>query len=166
MLGLRVLPIGSAIGLMLCATMNPNVLAAEVVIERLVASDTSFARPHDIHVDPAGRVLIVDPGNNRVQIRDGDLKLIKTLEGPGYDFNEPKYLTVDIDGWLYVADENNNQIKIFDAKYRLQATIGDGRRGTDAGSLNKPEGIEVRGARIWVSDTYNDRILLYRINRR
>ena len=292
MTGLRVLRIGSAIGLMLCAIMNPIVVAAEVVIERLIASDTSFSRPHDlvlsadgrflyvadvgndvvrvldpqtlatvgrigggdldsphdvtfdaqgrlwvadsgndrtvvyevtgktgrrlaaysaeqdspegvatasdgrvyvanasrhtvlvlrdgeivqrlgargggadqfsrphdIHVDPSGRVLIVDPGNNRIQIRDGDLKLIQTLEGPGYDFNEPKYVTVDAGGWLYVADEYNNQIKIFDADYRLQATIGDGH-------LNKPEGIEVRGDRMWVSDTYNDRILLYRIKR-
>lgn len=129
------------------------------------AGPDGFARPHDIHVDAKGRVLIVDPGNNRIQIRDLQLKLLRTLEGPGYDFNEPKYVTVDAAGWLYVADEYNNQVKVFDADFRPVATLGDGQAGKGPNRLRKPEGVEVRGDRLWISDTYNDRILLYRIRR-
>jgi YVTN family beta-propeller protein len=124
-----------------------------------------FVRPHDIHVDSRDRVLIVDPGNNRIQVRDLELRLLRTLKGPGYDFNEPKYVTVDAAGWLYVADEYNNQVKVFDADFRPVATLGDGQAGKGPNRLRKPEGVEVRGDRLWVSDTYNDRIVLYRVRR-
>ena len=124
-----------------------------------------FSRPHDIHIARDNRVFIVDPGNNRIQVRDLELKLLITLKGAGFNFREPKYVATDARGWLYVADEYNNQIKVFDTAYRLQGRIGDGRAGRGEGRLKQPEGVEVRGDELWISDTYNDRILRYRIHR-
>ncbi len=43
------------------------------------------------------------------------------------------------------------------------ARDGPGRRGKGADRLNKPEGVEAVDDRVWVSDTYNHRILLYRL---
>ena len=126
------------------------------------AGDKDFNRPHDVLVDRQGRVLVVDSGNDRIQILDQDLTLLRSLSGASYDFNEPKYLAVDEQDNLYVADEYNNQVKILDPDYRIIAVIGTGKRGRGPGQLNKPEGVETRDGLIWISDTYNDRILLYR----
>jgi len=121
-----------------------------------------YNRPHDVLVDRQGRVLVVDSGNARIQILDQDLTLIRSLAGSAYDFNEPKYLAVDEQDNLYVADEYNNQVKILGPDYRIIEVIGTGKRGREPGQLNKPEGVETRNGLIWISDTYNDRILLYR----
>jgi DNA-binding beta-propeller fold protein YncE len=121
-----------------------------------------YSRPHDIEVDERGRVFVADPGNNRIQVLDTDLAVVRTLGGAEYAFNEPKYVAVDEKGWLFVADEDNNQIRIFDDAYAQVGAIGTGERGSGPGQLNKPEGVDVAGRYIWVSDTYNDRILLFR----
>ena len=121
-----------------------------------------YRRPHDIEVDGKGRVIVVDPGNNRIQILDAGLRFVRALHGPTYDFNEPKYVAVDEQGWMFVADEYNSQIKILDDAYRLAGVIGTGAKGSGPGQFNQPEGVEVAGGRIWISDTYNNRIVLYR----
>ncbi len=114
-------------------------------------------------VDARGRVYAVDPGNDRIQVLSPALGLLGVLAGPPYDFDEPKYLAFDERGWLYVADEHNNQVKIFDENRKPLAVIGSGERGKGPDRLNKPEGVEARGGRVWVSDTYNHRIVLYRL---
>lgn len=48
---------------------------------------------------------------------------------------------------------------IFDPQYRLLLTLGTA--GNEP--LNQPEGVAVRGDTLWVSDTYNNRILRYRL---
>ncbi|MEE8500654.1 MAG: NHL repeat-containing protein [Kiloniellales bacterium] len=122
-----------------------------------------YRRPHDVGVDAQGRVYAVDPGNDRIQVLTPTLEFIAALAGAPYDFDEPKYLAFDGRGWLYVADEDNDQIKIFDAHRKPIAAIGDGKRGKGPNRLNRPEGVEARGDRVWVADTHNHRILLYRL---
>ncbi len=112
-----------------------------------------FVRPHDIHVWK-DKVYVADPGRNRIQIFDRELQPLRKLEA---DFKEPKYMEVDPRGWLYVADQHNNVIKVFDENDKLILAFGKEE-------LNLPEGVEVRGDRIWVSDTYNDRVLLYKLS--
>jgi DNA-binding beta-propeller fold protein YncE len=122
-----------------------------------------YARPHDIEIDASGTVYATDPGNNRIQILSPELVYREALGGPTYDFNEPKYLAFDERGWLYVADEYNHQIKIFDPERRRVAVIGTGERGEAPDRLNAPEGVTVWQDRVWVADTHNHRILLYRL---
>lgn len=109
-------------------------------------------RPHDVDITGDGRLLIADPGNHRIQVWDTALRPLGELR---HGFKEPKYFDVAADGWLYVADQHNNVIKVFDADLKPVAQFGEG-------TLNLPEGVEVAGERIWVSDTYNDRVRLYR----
>ena len=125
--------------------------------------DLGLRRPHDIDIDVRGLLHIVDPGNKRIVVVDRDLMPVRVLAGSPFDFNEPKYLAFDEAGRLYVADEHNHQVKIFDRDYRLLWTIGTGRSGKDPGMLRKPEGVAARGGRVWIADTYNDRIVLYRL---
>jgi YVTN family beta-propeller protein len=122
-----------------------------------------FIRPHDINLGPDGRLYVADPGNNRLQVLDDELRTVDVLEGQGYSFHEPKYLAFDERGWLYVADEYNHQVKIFDRERQRVVTIGSGRRGAGEGELNQPEGVTARDRRVWVADTYNNRILLFRL---
>ncbi len=65
---------------------------------------------------------------------------------------------------LYVADVGNDAVKVLRPNtLATLAVIGSGRRGKGADRLNKPEGVEAVGDRVWVADTYNHRILLYRL---
>lgn len=123
-----------------------------------------YRRPHDIGVDARGTVYVADPGNDRVQILDSELGFITSLGGEApYDFDEPKYFFVDESGRLYVGDQHNDQVKIYNEQRELVGVIGTGERGDAPGQLDRPEGVEVHGNRVWVSDTYNNRIVLYRL---
>ncbi len=47
--------------------------------------------------------------------------------------------------------------------YGAGAGDGSGARAADGdGQLDRPEGVTVRGDHVWVSDTYNNRILLFK----
>lgn len=120
-----------------------------------------YVRPHDIHVDRQGRVLVIDAGNNRLQILDRDLNFLGQLAGPVYGLKEPKYMTVDEAGLVYISDQYNNRILVLDAAHKPVLAFGD-KPDPAFGALNKPEGVEVRGRHMWISDTYNDRVLLLR----
>ncbi len=124
--------------------------------------DGQFVRPHDIQVAPNNDIFVADSGNHRVQILDADLNHKRTLAGSPYHFNEPKYMAFNLDSTLYVADEYNSQIKIFDETLKPLGFIGTGGKGDGPGQLNWPEGVDVRAGRVWIADTDNNRILLYR----
>jgi len=127
---------------------------AKVRVTGSGGANGGFVRPHDIHVWN-NTVYVADPGNNRVQLFDLELRPLRMVEA---GFKEPKYMEVDKRGWLYVADQHNNVIKVFDEKDRPVFTFG-------AGELNLPEGVAVAGDRIWIADTYNDRVLLYTVRK-
>ena len=126
------------------------------VVRRLKrVAGRNLSRPHDIHIDRQGRVFAVDPGNERILVLDGSLHATKVLKGSFYGFNEPKYVATDDRNRVFVADEYNNRILFLDGNLRPAGEIKSG--------LNQPEGVEVLDDRLWVSDTYNDRILLYKL---
>jgi hypothetical protein len=62
-------------------------------------------------------VLVLDGGNNRVEVFDGSGRLLAKwgLRGPapGY-FSQPQAISVDCAGRVYVADTNNNRVQRFD----------------------------------------------------
>jgi len=126
------------------------------------AAGTALARPHDIHVGPKDRVYLADSGNHRVLVFDRDLNLLSELKKADYAFNEPKYVATGEDGTLFLADEYNHQIRVFDPEFREIAVIGTGKKADGPGGLNGPEGVDVAGRYLWVSDTHNHRIMLFK----
>ncbi|HEX6829834.1 MAG TPA: NHL repeat-containing protein [Burkholderiales bacterium] len=126
----------------------------------------NLSRPHDVEVDGAGNVYVVDSGNNRVVIFDRNLAVKRSLLGAPYNFNDPKYLFIAGDGTLYVADQHNHRIKIFGAGYLPLGVIGTESAGSGPGQFDRPEGVLADGERLWVADTYNDRIVLFRLLRK
>ena len=128
------------------------------------AGPNEYVRPHDIHVDSAGKVFVSDPGNNRIQVLDAELGFLEAIGPPALAFHEPKYFDGDARGWLYVADEYNHQIKVLDSKRKLVLVIGTGQAGEGPDRFHNPEGLEISGRRLWVSDTRNHRIVRYRLS--
>lgn len=84
-----------------------------------------------------------------------DAQLIARSDGT---FSTPHDVAFDHEGRLPVADSGNNQIAV----YRI-----DGVKGTLfeswTGRLRNPEGVAVHGDTLWISDTYNHRILAFRL---
>jgi len=125
--------------------------------------ETHLSRPHDVHVSPDGHVYVVDSGNHRIMIYDADLALVGELSQADYGFNEPKYMTFADDGRLLVADQFNDRILILNQRHEVIGQIGTDERGDGLNQLHKPEGVDIAGRYVWVADTYNNRIQLYRI---
>lgn len=128
-----------------------------------VAKANGLAAPHDVAVARDGTLWIADAGNDRLVHMTADLAVIKTVAGSPYDFNGPRYLDFDTAGRLYVADKYAHQIKVLAPDNTLLLTLGTGRGELGPDKFDRPEGVAIRGADVWFSDTYNDRTVRYRI---
>lgn len=69
------------------------------------------------------------------------------------------------DGTLIAADKYNHQVKFIGPDGKLLLVLGDGKPGKGPGRFTTPEGVEVRGNTVWLSDSGNDRVVRYRIQR-
>ena len=93
------------------------------------------------------------------------LNILRELSRKTYDFNGVRYMDLLEDGTLVAADKNNRQIKFIGSDGKLLLVLGDGKRGQGADEFATPEGVEVRGNTIWFSDSGNDRVVKYAIQR-
>ena len=103
-----------------------------------VGEAAGFSSPHDLAVAADGRLWLADAGNDRLVILSPELEVL-------------------------VADKYANRIKVLAPDGRLVLTLGSGRGELGPGVFDRPEGVAIRGADVWISDTYNDRIVRYRI---
>ncbi len=129
----------------------------------IVAQAGGMSSPHDVVVAPNGTLWIADAGNNRLLNMTPEFKLISIVQGAPYHFKGPRYLDFDREGRLYVADKYANQIKVLAPDNSLLLTLGSGKSGLGPGKFDRPEGIAINGTDVWFSDTYNNRIVRYRI---
>lgn len=70
---------------------------------KLGSGRVEFRTPHDITIDPQGRLLVADRGNMRIQILDQDGKFIDEWK----QFSRPSGISIR-DGLIYVADSESN----------------------------------------------------------
>jgi DNA-binding beta-propeller fold protein YncE len=135
-------------------------------LERTVGSrgsrDGEFANPHDVEAAADGSFYVVDSGNDRVQVFDAELRHRGTFGKP-LGLNGPKYIAFDGDR-VWLADEDNHRILLLDGKHQPLGVLGTGKRGRSAGEFHKPEAVLARAPYVWVIDTYNDRIVLLRVD--
>lgn len=132
--------------------------------EKIVAELTGLSSPHDLEVNADGDIWLADSGNHRMLLLSTDLKVKKELSGPPYDFNGVRYQDFLADGTLVVADKNNHQVKLISSESLLLGVLGSGKPGKGPNQFTTPEGVEVRGSTIWLSDSGNDRIVQYKLN--
>lgn len=69
----------------------------------LGSGPVQFKTPHDITLDPAGRLFVADRGNMRLQILNQDGGFI----GEWKQFSRPSGVAIR-DGWVYVTDSESN----------------------------------------------------------
>jgi len=131
---------------------------------RVKAELTGLSSPHDLELAPDGDIWLADAGNDRMLLWSPDLEIKRELKGAPYNFNGVRYQDVLADGTLIAADKNNHQIKVIGPDGALLKIIG-AERGKGPGLFTTPEGVEVRGDILWLSDSGNDRIVKYRMVR-
>jgi DNA-binding beta-propeller fold protein YncE len=131
-------------------------------IGRHGSRDGEFSRPHDVAAARDGSVYVVDSGNDRVQVFDAAMKH-RVSFGAALTLRGPKYLCFDGDH-LWLADEDNHRILRLDRRHQPHGVLGTGKRGRGANEFYKPEAVLARAPYVWVIDTYNDRVVLLRID--
>ncbi len=131
---------------------------------KVVNEMTGLSSPHDVELAPNGDIWLADAGNDRMVLLSPDLKIKKILQGPPYNFSGPRYQDTMPDGTLIVADKNTHSIKIIGPGGALLQVLGNGP-GKGSGKFRTPEGIELKGQTLWISDSGNDRIVKYRITK-
>ena len=130
----------------------------------MVGKAGGLSAPHDVAVSADGSVWIADSGNDRLVRMNQDLETLTVLEGKPYDFDGPRYLDFDGKGRLYVADKYAHKIKVIAPDHALFYTLGGERAGLGPGLFDRPEGVVIHDNKVWFSDTYNNRIVRYRIS--
>jgi DNA-binding beta-propeller fold protein YncE len=143
-----------------------------------IPAGARFHNPFGVAVDRRGNVYVADAGDsNRIRKIDAESAAVTTLAGgaEGFadgtggaaSFNTPSALAVDAEGNLYVADTSNHRIRKVTPEGSVTTLAGDGTPGARDGAahaaqFNAPVGVAVdaRGERVYVADTYNDRIRL------
>ena len=130
---------------------------------KAVAELKGLSSPHDLEHDPSGDIWLADAGNDRMLLLSPELNIKRELKGAPYHFDGVRYQDVLPDGTLIVADKNNHQVKVIGPKGKLLLVLGKGRPSKGPGQFTTPEGIEVKGETLWISDSGNDRVVKYQI---
>lgn len=108
------------------------------------------------------KLIINDTMNFRIQATDfkGNYLFGFGQQGnaSGY-LTQPKGVAIDSDGNVYIADALANRIQIFDQTGDFLLEFGE--RGEDAGQFNMPTGLSISNDRIYVADSFNQRIQVF-----
>lgn len=156
-----------------------RVYVADVGLHRVLAFDTQghellrlgsrgagageFNYPTWVAVDGAGQVYVTDALNFRVQIFDSSGGPIggfgRQGDGSGA-MARPKGIGVDREGNIYLVDALFDAVQVFDhAGHYLMVFGGTGR---EPGHFWLPSGLAIDGDRIYVADSYNQRVQVFR----
>ena len=130
---------------------------------KVIGEVGGFASPHDVEFDRAGAIWVADAANDRMVRLNDALEITKVLAGDPYDFDGPRYLDFDADNRMYVADKYTHRIKVIAPNGELIGVLGKAASGKGEGVFDRPEGVEIRDSDLWISDTYNNRVVRYRI---
>lgn len=99
-------------------------------------ADGEFDLPHSIIVDAAGRVLVGDRENDRIQVFDGDGRWLDCWKGFA-----PYGLAFDRHGTLFVADARTHKALRLDERGRILQSWGG--KGAALGQFNAPHMLAV-----------------------
>jgi DNA-binding beta-propeller fold protein YncE len=156
----------------------PAAAAAEPAFLRQFGGETGkkpgqFALPDGIGVDNAGRVLVADSQNNRIQLFDwqGRVQAFRPFaKGPWSQAPGKFKLPYDVDfdglGNIFVADTQNHRIQKFTPQGRFVKMWGrnggDGTPGVGPGEMDQPRGLTTDPfGNVWVADHENARVLKF-----
>lgn len=128
---------------------------------RVVAELPGLSSPHDLELASNGDIWLAEAGKSRMLLLSPELEIKSELTRERYDFNGVRYLDLTADGTIIAADKNSHAVKFIAADGRLLHVLGDGRAGKGVNRFTTPEGVELRGPELWLSDSGNDRVVKY-----
>lgn len=123
-----------------------------------------FNFPTHVAVDGAGNIYVSDSLNFRVQVFSPEGKLVRGIGRAGQtvgSFSKPKGVAVKGDGTLFVVDGIYDVVQMFDGDGEVLMHFGSA--GSKPGHFWLPAGIAVAGNDIYVADTHNKRVQLFRM---
>ncbi len=135
------------------------------VVKHVRAAGTGnipLLRPTDVHSVSDQHVFVSDSGNNRVLVFDPDLNFIQELSTADYGFDNPGRIASDDTGTILISDTGHSIVKIIGLDFKPIGIIA--RTSPLFGNLNGPQGVETIGRYLWVSDTGNKRVVLFKRN--
>jgi DNA-binding beta-propeller fold protein YncE len=136
-----------------------------------------FEKPVGIAVDESGFVFVSDYDRDNVQKFDARGRLVlkwgKNGENDG-EFDSPSDIAVTPKGNIYVVDLYNHRVQKFDEKGRfikawgkegkvenLRSILSPLFPGEKSGEFYYPAKIAAGGERIYISDSYNNRVQVF-----
>ncbi len=122
---------------------------------------TGLSSPHDLELAANGDLWLADAGNDRVLLLSPELAIKDELTREKYGFRGVRYLDMLADGTLIAADKYTHSVKFIGADGTLRLQLGNGKASRGNYTFTTPEGVEVRGNQVWISDSGNDRIVRY-----
>jgi DNA-binding beta-propeller fold protein YncE len=122
-----------------------------------------FNFPTHLALNGEGRLLVTDSLNFRVQEFDesgAPRRQFGRLGDRLGDFSKPKGVAVGRDGRIYIMESYFDHLLVFDPDGRLLLPIGG--NGTAPGRFNLPAGVAAHGDLVYVADSYNRRVQIFR----
>jgi len=133
-------------------------------IGRRGIGEGEFNFPTHITVDPKnGDLYVADSMNFRVERFNRDGQFIRTIGGSGDKighFSKLKGVSVDSEGILYTVDGLYDTVQMFSASGDFLMNFG--RAGNREGEFWMPAGVAISGKEIFVADTYNHRVEIFK----
>ncbi len=122
------------------------------------AEPERISRPQGIHVDPAGRLYVVDTQQEKIHVFDpGGSRYSSFPDKPIAEFEYPVGITADGHGRVYVSDSSTNVVHVFDSFGKKHMTsIGKGQLMRPTGLALRPESDE-----LLVVDTLASSIIVF-----
>lgn len=130
---------------------------------KVVHESIGLSHPHDVVMTAEGELWVADSGNDRMILMSPSLEWLKILDSKAYKFNGPRYQDMSADGLLVVADKYTHTVKVISRSGEMLNVLGSGKAEKGPGLFTTPEGVEIRGKDMWISDSGNDRVVRYRI---
>ncbi len=125
-----------------------------------------FSTPAGVAVDPTtGNLFVADSLNNRVvELKVSNGSVVSQVATFTAGFNKPYGVASNGAGLLAVADRTNDRVVVLNESDGTVAAIINGSDVTGGGpkSLLDPENVAFGpNGKLYIADTYNDRILVY-----
>ncbi len=120
--------------------------------------------PTHVTVDSSGQIYVTDSLNFRVQLFSIDGQPVRQVGQLGSTlgtFSKPKGVAVDSNDHLFVVDGLYDVVQLFDKDGQLLMFFGGS--GNKDGQFWLPAGIAVAGDDVFVADTYNHRVQIFRL---
>lgn len=128
------------------------------------AEQTGF--PYGLAIS-GDRLYVSDPAAGRIDVFDFKKDEFVTSLRPGPSLTHgfaPTGLAVAGNGDLVVADSAAHRVLVFDVKGNVKAVIG--KPGSSEGRLAYPNDVAVQGDQIFVADSNNSRVQVFRVDGR